>query len=177
MDYTKEYKADKKIAKTIFNRHFRGFKQYEDDMIQAAIISLWQFRRHEPIATFTGACKIARAAMIDFLRPHTKYLNEASIFEKAENDIIYADILGEDDAAEFARVRCQTLNKLVNEKIDGLHGKAKDIIPMYLNRRSYAEIARAVGTTKQNVGKYITRFRKVIAQELKNNKEVAAWNE
>ena len=177
MDYKREYEADKKIAEMIFNRHFRSFKQYKDDLIQIAVIRLWQFRTQEfSHYTFTGACAVVRRAMIDFLRPHAKYLNEASLFEKAKDDLLYADILGEDDANEFARMRCQILNKLVNNKIDGLHGKAKDIIPMYLNRRSYAEIARTLGTTKQNIGKYVSRFRNIIAQELEKNCEVTKWN-
>jgi len=112
------------------------------------------------------ACKVARRAMVDFIRPHAKYLNEKSIFNSEEDDLLYMDILSETDEAELARQRCENLNKFLNTKIEQLPERGKQIIEMYLNQCSYSDISKIVGSTKQNICKYVARFRKDIANKL-----------
>ena len=177
MNYEKEYKFDKKIAEKIFNRHFWNFKQYKEDMIQVAVMRIWMAKqKHYTALPLTWMFKVARRAMVDFIRPHAKYLDDVSLSEEVdlgEELCMLEEILGEDDEQHYCAMRCENLNNFVENKANRLVGKEKEIINMYLNRRSYAEIARAFGTTKQNIGKYVAKFRKSVNRGFDRNREVA----
>ena len=164
MEHSEEFAVDRKIAGMIFQRHFSGFRNLKDDLIQVAVIRIWQFRRGGQYFTYTGACKVARRAMIDFIRPHAKFLDDISL-DSCENDLAYIDILT-DKNSEYENLACENLNLLLDQHLGKMTDRNKNIINMYLNRRSYAEIARAVGSTKQNVGQHINRFRRAIKQDM-----------
>lgn len=165
---TKEYAEDRKIAGFVFNDCFKTFRWLKDDLIQSAVIRLWQFRKdHRMYFTGTGAREVARRAMIDLLRQERRYLDDISIFEEIEEDLCLLDTFeSENKNSDIEVQKYLCLRKKVNKKFDTLQGKERKIIQMYLNRRSFDEIGAYVGTAKQNVSRYVKNFRKSIFDEV-----------
>jgi len=174
MEYkNRDYEIDKKIAEMIYQRHFYNFKNHKDDLVQFAIIRLWKFKNQELMTEcpFTLACKIARRAMVDYIRPHAKFLNDVSIFEQSENDLSYMEILRDKQSDNNMKIRYEFLKTLIQHEVKGMKLKEAKIIKLYLNRMSQQNIAKIVNCTQQNVAKHIKKFRERISDEL--DREVA----
>jgi len=105
--------------------------------------------------------------MIDFLRKENKYLDNVSMSEELGEDLLLVDILPiKRDTSNEQEVKYLRLKRIVDDQLLGLNQKQCKIIGMYLNRRSYQEIADCVGIAKQNVGVCIKSFREKLAQKL-----------
>ena len=62
------YEQDRKIALYVFNKDFKGH-YLKDDLIQTAIIALWQLRQKGNYKDYVNcACTTALNHMISFLR-------------------------------------------------------------------------------------------------------------
>lgn len=110
--------------------------------------------------------------MIDFLRKESKHLDNDSLFDELEEDLLLIDtVAAEQDNSDEKLQRYLKLIDQVRRQLFWLGGKQKRIIEQYLNRRSYQEIADCVGISKQNVGECVKAFRKSIAQKLELNIE------
>ena len=177
MEYSKQDSTkDKQTAAFIFNTYFWDYKYLKDDLIQTAVISLWNARtKGRKMRTKTGANKIAKDAMIDFLRKESRNMDIDSLdapLDDLEDDFLLLDTLPiEQDTADEKLTRYLRLLKRVKFNMFWLNGKKKKIIAMYLNRRSYQEIADCVGISKQNVGACINAFRETLTRELGLNIE------
>lgn len=174
MEFSKQnFTKDKQTAHFIYNKFFCSFKNLQDELIQVACIKLWEFRqKSNRYYTIRGANKIAKDAMIDFLRKESKHLDNDSLFGELEEDLLLIDtVAAEQDTSDEKLQRYLKLIDQVRRQLFWLGGKQKRIIELYLNRRSYQEIADCVGISKQNVGECVKAFRKSIAQKLELNIE------
>jgi len=173
MEYTiKSYDEDVKIANWIFNKYFLGYIRLKEDMVQAAVIKLWRNRPHfnKRKGTYgTFACLCAYREMCMFLRKEKKHLNNISLFEEIEEDILLIDILGavKDSMSELLEVE-ELLSK-VRIVVSGLDGKSKKIIELYLKHYPQREIAKRVGVSQVSVSSHIKAFRKLLKAELEGD--------
>ena len=114
MNYTIEFETDKKIANIVYTHHFRKLKHMKDDLIQSAIIRLWEFRtNNQSYYTISGAKKVAHRAMIDFFRTQEKHQNTISVFDEIAEGLAHIDILCDDD--ESAEVKLEKCTKLIDQ--------------------------------------------------------------
>lgn len=121
------------------------------DLFQEVVINLWK-----GYPSFRGECKvqtwiyrIALNTCVTFLRksgvkPHTMPLSD--------------DMIVYDDSADQSQIR--ELYSLINR----LSEIEKAIVLLYLEERSYDEIALIVGITRNNVGVRINRIKEKLAQ-------------
>ena len=166
MDYKKEhYTQDSEIAGFVFDTYFRKtFSRLKDDLIQEAVLKLWRFRCDpRKFYTKTGANKVALEAMIDFLRKENRHMDNLSLLEEIEDDLLLIEtVIAEQDTADIQQARYFKLLKQVRQQMAYLNGKQRTIIKMYLNRRPYHEIAAYVGVSKSYVGECVLAFREAI---------------
>jgi len=119
--------------------------------------------------TKTGANKVAVDAMIDYLRKENKHLENLSLFDEIEEDLLLLEILPiEQDTADIQQARYFKLLKQVKYQMAFLNGRQRTIIKMYLNRRPYHEIATRVGVSKSYVGECVCAFRDAIGRCYEN---------
>jgi len=172
MDYKSEhYTQDKEIAGYVFDTYFRkAFSQLKDDLVQEAIIKLLRFRCDpRKFYTRTGANKVAKEAMIDYLRKENKHLDNLSLFDQIEEDLLLIETVPVDqDTSNIKQARYVKLLGQVKYQMAFLNGKQKTIIKMYLNRRPYHEIAAYVGVSKSYVGECVLAFRDAIERCYEN---------
>jgi len=126
-----------------------------DDLFQEVVINMWKsypnFRGDSKIQTWMY--RIALNTCVTFLRkagsrPKTQPLTD--------EHLTFAD--------ETNTEAIKELYKLINR----LNGIEKAIILLYLEERSYDEIAQIVGITKSNVGVRINRLKEKLSQ-MSNN--------
>ena len=172
--YQDEYTKDKKIAEQIRRKYFRSFYQLHEELVQLAVIGMWRFRVN-PLKRFTvaGVSKVAHNAMVDFLRREFPFLNDK---DDEESDLVFdpivdgliieEEIKGSPDFEPHNVYAYYLLKSQVYDVLNRFNYKGKQIIRMYLNRRSFSEIAKCCDTTKPNVQKYVRRFREAVADKL-----------
>lgn len=126
-----------------------------DDLFQEVVINLWKgyatFRGDSKIQTWIY--RIALNTCVTFLRKSAKSINAMPL-----ND----DLIVFAEETDFSNVK--ELYRLINK----LNAIEKAIILLYLEERSYDEIAVIVGITKSNVGVRINRIKEKL-QQMTNN--------
>jgi len=156
---------DRETAKFVFTRYFHSYGNLKDDLIQEAMIKLWLFRRNGNAYTtaMSGANKVAREAMIDYLRRQRKFDNDISIFTEVEDGLSLVDyIVARDDfSVDFVNLR-----DLVRSRVAVLGEKAQIVIRMYLEGYTHAAIALRICTRRQYVTAIIRQFRADMAAAL-----------
>ena len=169
MNYTHEnYGQDKEIANKVYKKYFYTFKELKDDLVQVAVIKLWELR-NSPTKTFSVALgwKCAHDCMANLVKSQCRFLGDASIFEPLGDDLAIIDTLEAKPDVLVDELSAYThLFNCVQTKIASLDGRAKEIISMYMNRRPYQEIAKCVGVSKQTVGVCVKSFRVNMAKSL-----------
>lgn len=170
-NYTDEFLQDKKIATAVFNRYFRTFKNQKDDLIQMALVRLWQIRQ-DPLKhwSITYASKTAHNFMADYLKRECKFLNpnyNISVFNEIVDGLLMQDTLKDSCDYEPENILAyDLLVKDVNTVLDTFNDKGKEIIRMYLNHRSLFEIAKCFDMSKKGVHKYIIKFRDAVSRKI-----------
>lgn len=121
------------------------------DLFQEVVINLWK-----GYASFRGDCKvqtwiyrIALNTCVTFLR---KSGSKPHVMPLSDDMIVY------DDSSDQSQIR--ELYSLINR----LNEIEKAIVLLYLEERSYDEIALIVGITRNNVGVRINRIKDKLAQ-------------
>jgi len=176
MDYTiNENTQDKKIATAVFNRFFGSFKHLKEDMIQLAIIDMWQARQNSFYirCTTTYLSKTAHNAMLNFVKRKCHYINAEtfSLFDEIVDGLIIADIIADKPEYEPENILAfKILQKQVDEVLDTFNEKGRMIIRMYLNHRSLFEIGKCFGMSKNCVHKYVLKFRDAVSKKIDERK-------
>lgn len=173
----KERAEDLEIARSVY-RKFDSFRQLKDDLIQEALIKLWEFRNNEKkFFTFAGARKVAKDAMIDFLRKEHNHLDyDVSIFEPIDNttDKTYMDILSDDVIDDERREQIKRIEKLkyglardaVVRALKRFNFEERKIIRLLVQGHTYRAIEQKIGASKSYVGNLAKRFKSAVAREL-----------
>jgi len=172
MNYTTEhYNEDCKIANWVFNRYFKQHIGLKGDMVQMAVIRLWQARtQHDKkkgtYATF--ACLCAYREMLMFLRKERKHFCNVSLYEKIEDGLFLIDTLRFEENKVFELLETEDLAGKIAAVVWSFGRSGKKIIDLYLKHYSQAEIAARVGVTRPYVTKQIKAFRELLKKELSN---------
>lgn len=133
-----------------------------DDLFQEVVINLWKsyptFRGESKIQTWMY--RISLNTCVTFLRksgqrPKTQPLTD--------EQLTYADYGDSTPIKE--------LYNLINR----LNGIEKAMVLLYLEDRSYEEIAQIIGITKNNVGVRINRIKEKLTQMSYKQNEILAW--
>jgi len=103
------YEQDRKIALYVFNKDFKGH-YLKDDLIQTAIIALWQLRQKHTYKDYVKcACTAAHNHMVSFLRKESRQFAD-SLFDSVggDGDLQLIDVLA---AAQATAVACKEINR------------------------------------------------------------------
>lgn len=121
------------------------------DLFQEVVINLWkgypEFRGESKIQTWIY--RIALNTCVTFLRKSGKQPKTQPLTDDLH---VYADVTATD--------RIKELYKMINK----LNAIEKAIVLLYLEERSYDEIAQIIGLTKSNVGVRINRIKEKLSQ-------------
>lgn len=167
MNYTNEqYEEDRKIAEYVYRDHFRKHRGLKEDMMQNALLALWQSRKdfNEKSSYRTYANKIAFNAMLRTLEKEQKHIyNDISIFDEIKDDLQIMDTLVSELDGEcvekIEEMKYLILSDRVESVKSGYDKKRRKIIEMYLNRRSFDEIAHCNNVSKGYVCNQVKLFR------------------
>ena len=152
----------KKIIYKIVNSYCRN-RADRKDLEQEIIIQLWKgFDNYNPDYKYsTWMYRIALNTAISFYRKEKKwytkndFFNEDSIFSLAEEN-------GDDELALDKNI------KLLQKFIQKLKELDKALMLLYLEEKSYEEIAEILGITKTNVATKISRVKEKLKKEFQN---------
>ena len=160
--FIKTIDEHKKIIYKIVNS-FCPNKDDRKDLEQEIIIHLWNsFDKYDSNYKYsTWMYRIALNVAISFYRKEKKwslkndFYNEESIFR-----------IVEDNSEEEAQLDYHL--KLLQEFIHNLNELNKALMLLYLEEKSYEEIAEILGITKTNVATKISRIKLKLKKEFKN---------
>lgn len=149
----------KKIIYKIVNSYCPN-RADRKDLEQEIIIQLWKvFDTYNPDYKYsTWMYRIALNTAISFYRKEKKwyakkdFFNEDSIFNLAEKD-------NDDDVTLDKNIR------LLQNFIQNLNELDKALMLLYLDEKSYEEIAEILGITKTNVATKISRVKEKLKKE------------
>ncbi len=150
--------AHKKIIYKIVNSYCKNAEDRKD-LEQEIIIQLWNtFDKYNAEFKYsTWMYRIALNVAISFYRKEKKGLVKNDFFNE---DLIYsvADENENDTELEYNI-------KLLQEFIDNLNELNKAVMLLYLEEKSYDEIAEILGITKTNVATKISRLKLKLKKE------------
>ena len=152
----------KKIIYKIVNSYCPN-RDHRKDLEQEIIIQLWNsFDNYNKKYKYTTwMYRIALNVAISFYRKEKKqpiksdFYNEESIFSIIEDD--------EESTTELDRHL-----KLLQNFINNLNELNKALMLLYLEEKSYEEIAEILGISKTNVATKIGRIKIILKKEFKN---------
>lgn len=150
----------KKIIYKIVNSYCQN-KEDRKDLEQEIIIQLWNSfdKYNDEYKYSTWMYRIALNVAISFYRKEKKwsvkndFYNEESILNIVDDD--------EDETELDNNI------KLLQEFINNLNELNKALMLLYLEERSYDEIAEILGITKTNVATKISRLKLTLKKEFK----------
>ena len=160
--FIKTIDEHKKIIYKIVNSYCQN-KEDRKDLEQEIIIQLWNsFDKYNSDYKYTTwMYRIALNVAISFYRKEKKwsikndFYNEESIFK-----------IEEDTSEEQTELNYHL--KLLQEFIHNLNELNKALMLLYLEEKSYEEIAEILGITKTNVATKISRIKLKLKKEFQN---------
>lgn len=160
--FIKTIDEHKKIIYKIVNSYCQN-KEDRKDLEQEIIIQLWNsFDKYNSDYKYsTWMYRIALNVAISFYRKEKKwsikndFYNEESIFK-----------IEEDTSEEQTELNYHL--KLLQEFIHNLNELNKALMLLYLEEKSYEEIAEILGITKTNVATKISRIKLKLKKEFQN---------
>lgn len=175
-----------KIARYVYNKHFRKFARYKDDLISSAFLKMWENRHclSKDIPKSAYLFNTAKWGMLDFLHKILgdkccPKINEFMCIpfdtpvDLDDEKFAISDIIGEDfdfDNSlnlEFLKNACyECKNKLKFNK-NGKFGS--QVIDLIIQGKPDAEIARIVGSTRERIRQIHNRFIKILRKYLIDN--------
>ena len=161
------YEQDRKIALYVFNKDFKGH-YLKDDLIQTAIIALWQLRQKHTYKDYVKcACTAAHNHMVSFLRKESRQFAD-SLFDSVggDGDLQLIDVLAAAQATADDYCVYGELVGIVIRLTRRLCDRDIKIVGLYLKRHTQREIAERVGVTQQYVSIIIGKFRLSVKQVL-----------
>lgn len=167
------YNEDMSISCWVFFKKFKNSTFYKDDLLQCSLIALYRCRSKyddKKAIYFTYASKISYFAMLSFINKEKKYtnnFNNLSIDFIYEDDVTFADTLGEEFDFD-TKLNYEYLLKVCNEVIDKHKSKIlKNISKLYILDKKPAHIAKELNISRQCVCQYIDRFKKISTRQIK----------
>lgn len=174
MEYTQSmYEEDKAISRWVFSKKFKTLTCYKDDLIQSAIIALYNYRSkydESKSSYFTYASYICYFFMLKFLKKEKKFTNNftnCSIDFEFDDDFSFYDILGYE--VDFDKnFNYDFLLKVCHKVIDKHKSETlKKIAKLFLLGKKQIQIAKELNVTRQCVNSYINKFRQLVINKLK----------
>ncbi len=152
--------AHKKIIYKIVNSYCRN-KEDRKDLEQEIIIQLWNAfdKYNEDYKYSTWMYRIALNVAISFYRKEKKWSVKNDFYSE---DSIFS--MADEDKNETQTAMDQNI-KLLQEFISNLNELNKALMLLYLEGKSYEEIAEILGITKTNVATKISRLKLKIKKE------------
>jgi len=139
-----------------------------DDLAQEIIYNLWKsFERFNPEYKFTTW--MYRVSLNVAISYYKKELRSRPDFQGLD------DILLIDKESELQGVEEHKMQQLF-DFIHDLRELDKSIILLYLEEKSYREIAEITGITESNVSTRINRIKDKLKSNFQNNKNQKSWN-
>ena len=153
--------AHKKIIYKIVNSYCPN-KENRKDLEQEIIIQLWNtFDRYDPQYKYsTWMYRIALNVAISYYRKEKKGLIQTDFYNE-ESVYTIADEQEYDTSLDINI-------SLLQDFIDKLNVLNKAMLLLYLEEKSYEEIAAILGITKTNVATKISRLKQQLKKEFKN---------
>lgn len=137
-------------------RLYTNTTEDQNDLFQEIVIQIWKgfekFKNNSKISTWVY--RVAINTAITGLRKRKKFINMVPI----EGEIInYPEIQStrSDDKLDFIYQCIEELNEL-----------DKGIMLLYLENRSYSEIAETIGLSETNIGSRLSRIRQQIKSKI-----------
>jgi len=129
------------------------------DLTQDILLQLWKaYPRYSSERQFsTWMYRIALNVSISFLRKNTRPGRETVHFDEAQHDV--AD---EDSTSEEMKERLTMLHRIVTNYLP----LDRALLLLYLDDRSYREIANILGLTETNVATKLSRLKQRLRDEL-----------
>ena len=153
--------AHKKIIYKIVNSYCPN-KENRKDLEQEIIIQLWNtFDRYNPQYKYsTWIYRIALNVAISYYRKEKKGLVQTDFYDE-ESVYTIADEQEYDTSLDINI-------SLLQDFIDKQNALNKALLLLYLEEKSYEEIAAILGITKTNVATKISRLKQQLKKEFKN---------
>lgn len=178
-----DFEEYQKIAFYVYNKHFKKFARYKDDLISSAFLRMWEYRHclSKDIPKQVYLFNTAKWGMLDFLhktfgdkfRPKINELMCISFDTRIDFDnekFTISDLIGEDFSfedslnLEFLKNACyECKNKLKFNK-NGKFGS--QVIDLIIQGKPDAEIARIVGSTRERIRQIHNRFINILRKYL-----------
>jgi RNA polymerase sigma-70 factor (ECF subfamily) len=140
----------------IYNRE----GEHKQDMFQEIILQLWKsypsFRHEAKINTW-----VYRVAL------NTAITNFRRVNKRPENVLLDEATLQLADISDFKEEEEKL--QILKAAIEKLNGIEKAIIMLYLDEKTYDEIAEIVGITNSNVGVRLNRIKNKLTKIIKTN--------
>lgn len=153
----------KKIIYKIVNSYCQN-KEDRKDLEQEIIIQLWNSfdKYNDEYKYSTWMYRIALNVAISFYRKEKKW----SVKNDFYNEESILNIVDEDEDETELDNNIKLLQKFINN----LNELNKALMLLYLEERSYDEIAEILGITKTNVASKISRLKIILKKEFKKIK-------
>jgi RNA polymerase sigma-70 factor (ECF subfamily) len=132
------------------------------DLMQDIVFQLWKaYPRYSPERPFsTWMYRIALNVSISFLRKNSRPGRETVQFDESQHDLQYEQSSSPETEERQAMLR-QVITKC--PPLD------RALLLLYLDERSYREIAAVLGLTETNVATKLSRLKERLRQELTTN--------
>lgn len=150
-----------KLVHLIYNRYYKGFDRWKDDIIQCGFMGLWRaVNAFDPTKNFkfsSYATKCIRVQMMMFIKTELEHYHhnageEVSIDGKKVS--VY-DILSNED----------TFENDIDVQLFLQKSKIPNILKMFVNGKNLTDIAKEVGCSRQNIQQHICRERNRLIKE------------
>ncbi len=129
------------------------------DLVQEIIYQLWKsfqtFRQHSKLSTWVY--RVALNVAIYQYKKSKKSVETVPITEQVLN---YRENTGNENDEKW---------KVLKQQIENLNFLDKGIIVLYLDNKSYDEIAEIIGISKSNVGTKLSRIKEKLKQQTIKN--------
>lgn len=187
--YTEEvYKQDLRLARYAYNKFFKNLRRYEEDLIQCALIALYENRsKYDSTYTYaTWAVISSKFTMLKFLRKeklkdtsgsyvHFTSLN-APASNECEEDRELADIIASEDEINYnfdynylqTKLK-QCIEQKKKHKSINFERYSKIVNLCASTELNYSQVAKQVGVSKEYVRLVMKKFRQLFKQELIND--------
>lgn len=129
------------------------------DLVQEIIYQLWKsfqtFRQQSKLSTW-----IYRVALNVAIYQHKKSKKSVETVPINEQVLNYRENTGNENDEKW---------KVLRQQIENLNLLDKGIIVLYLDNKSYDEIAEIIGISKSNVGTKLSRIKEKLKQQINKN--------
>jgi RNA polymerase sigma factor (sigma-70 family) len=176
MNYKEIYKADKELAERVYEQMVDNMQAFKELMIDFAIDYVHAYRKandfwelYENLKPQGDHGKLYFKNMVKnaFLKYLRDYDEKHDTTDNDDNEMSLLDtIAGSHSLEPENELAYHELIQSIKDIVKDYPEKYKKVIRMYLNHRSYKEIARFFGISFQRVGQIISAFRIAVSKRI-----------